>query len=166
MHCLAIFPSGCPSWPPATPPSSIPFMCVPINSQYIWFVKCAVPKNANKNKIKIWVDSLLKSLSIPLETPQFPAHLSLESRFYEQFCRGGADHAIGIPQLGQADIKLSVACLLFSFFNKLHYRHEIDAYKYNFHHVQEPYLARLGPNGLFLYQQAWRVCSPHVWCLN
>ena len=95
------------------------------------------------------MDSLLKSLSIPLKKPRFPAHLSSESRFYEQFCRGGADHAIGIRRLGQADRKPGIACPLFSFFNKLHYRHEIDAYKYNFCRVREPYLVRLGPNGSF-----------------
>ena len=95
------------------------------------------------------VDSLHKQLYIPPKTPRFLAHLSSESRFYEQFCRGGADHVIGIRRLGWADRKPGVACPLFSFFNKLHYKHEIDTYKYNFHHVREPYLVRLGPNGSF-----------------
>src|ERR1700743_1910827 len=65
----AIFPSGYPSRPPTAPPFSIPCMYAPINSQYILFVKCAVPENANKNTKKIWLDTLHKSTAIPLKTP-------------------------------------------------------------------------------------------------
>ena len=47
------------------------YVCT-IYNKYIWFVKCAVLKNANKNTEKIWLNSLHISLSIPLKTAQFP----------------------------------------------------------------------------------------------
>ena len=61
----------------------------------------------------------------------------------------GTDRVTGIRRLGRADRKSGVACPKFSFFNKLHYRHEIDRYKYNFHCIWEPYQTRLGQSSSF-----------------
>ena len=63
--------------------------------------------------------------------------------------RGATDHATGICRWGQASRKLGLACPLFSFLNKLHYRHELDTHKPDFRRVRKPYLARLGPSGSF-----------------
>ena len=69
MVPLAIPPSGYLSWPLCDPSLICSFMYAPIYSKYIWFVKRAVRKNANKIFKKISLDSLHKFLSIPLKTP-------------------------------------------------------------------------------------------------
>ena len=79
---------------------------------------------------------------------------------------GGTDQAIGICRLGWVDRKLGVAYPLFSFFHKLHYKHSLDTYIYNFRCVQEPSPARLGPSGSFSYQRAQRAFPTHLPHLN
>src|ERR1700743_2627608 len=49
----------------------------------------------------------------------------------------------------QGDRKPGVACHLFPFFNKLHYRYKLDTYKCKLRLVREPYLATLCPSGSF-----------------
>src|ERR1700743_4020215 len=72
----------------------------------------------------------------------------------------GTDQATGIRRLGQARRKPGVACPLFSFFYKIHYRHKIDTYKYNFRRVWQTYLMRLGPDGLFFVPAGTARISP------
>ena len=108
-------PSGYLSWLLCDPSLICSFMYVPIYSKYIRFVKCAVPNNANKNKIKIWVDSLHESLFIPLKTAQFLVQLSLEFMLYEECCRGATNHVTGICRQRQVNRKLGIAGPLFSF---------------------------------------------------
>ena len=58
------------------------------------------------------------------------------------------DHAIGIHRLGRADRNgPSVPYILF--FSKVLYRCKLDTHIYNYRHVREPYLARLGQSGSF-----------------
>ena len=52
------------------------------------------------------------------------------------------------PPVGPETQKTEHSMCYILFFNKIHYRHELDAYNYNFCRVREPYLARLGSSGL------------------
>ena len=61
----------------------------------------------------------------------------------------GTNHAIRIHLLGQAHRNPGIAYPIFSFFNILHYRHELDTLKYIFRRIREPYLARLGLSSSF-----------------
>ena len=67
-----------------------------------------------------------------------------------------------IIRQGQVDIKLSVACLLFSFFNKIHYRHNLDGYINNFCYVQELYFVRRrSSSSLFLHGAYFQHLNHH-----
>ena len=68
-----------------------------------------------------------------------------------------------IIQQGQVDIKPGVACPLFSFFHKIHYRHNLDGYINNSCYVQELYFARRrSSSSLFLHGAHFQRLNHHL----
>ena len=61
--------------------------------------------------------------------------------------------------MGGYKTRHSVPSILF--FNKIHYRYQLNRYTNNFRHVQEPYLARIGLSSSF-FTPADMACIPHT----